>query len=148
MDISTECPVSESLSFCLALARTYATLSRQFDGRLGGLHGLSFADFTLMLQLCRAPDGRLRRVDLAQSLGLTASAVTRALIPLEKIGLVSRQTDPHDARVGYATLTKTGRRVLEEAMDSAELISRETISRGAVTDVRSLGKALARLAPP
>ena len=85
MDISTDCPVSESLGFCLALARTYATLSRQFDGRLGGLHGLSFGDFTLLLQLCRAPGGRLRRVDLAQALGLTASAVTRALIPLEKI---------------------------------------------------------------
>lgn len=148
MDISTECPVSESLGFCLALARTHATLTRRFDGRLGGLHGLSFADFTLLLQLCRAAGSRMRRVDLAEALGLTPSAVTRSLIPLEKIGLVSRQPDPRDARVGYAMLTKTGRRVLDEALDSAELISRETIAGGAVTDVRSVAKALARLSGP
>ena len=90
----------------------------------------------------------MRRVDLAEALGLTPSAVTRSLIPLEKIGLVSRQPDPRDARVGYAMLTKTGRRVLNEALDSAELISRETVARGAVTDVRSVAKALARLSGP
>ncbi len=32
----------------------------------------------------RAPGGRLRRVDLAERLGLTASGVTRSLLPLEK----------------------------------------------------------------
>jgi DNA-binding MarR family transcriptional regulator len=146
MDITTEYTTGESLSFCLALARTYATLSRKFDGRLGSLHGLSFADFTMLLQLRRAPAGRLRRVDLAEALGLTASAVTRALIPLEKIGLVSREPDPHDARVGYAMLTKAGQRVLDEAVESADQLSRDTISRATVPELPTLLKALGRLA--
>lgn len=31
-------------------------------------------------------------------MGLTASGVTRTLLPLEKIGLVGRESDPRDAR--------------------------------------------------
>lgn len=146
MDTATDYSTGESLSFCLALARAYTALSRRFDGRLGSLHGLSFADFTMLLQLRRATGGRLRRVDLADALGLTPSAVTRALIPLEKIGLVSRQPDPNDARVGYATLTKAGQRVLDEAVESADQLGRDTITRASVPELPSLLKALTRLA--
>lgn len=116
-----------SVEFCLALVRAAATVSRRFDGRLGSLHGISFADFAILLQLRRAPQMRLRRVDLADQLGLTASAVTRALVPMEKIGLVSRKPDPHDARVGYATLTAAGRRVLDEALETVEMIAAEVV---------------------
>lgn len=78
-------PTSE---FCLRMARAWAALSRRLDSSLGSLHGISFADYQLLLSLQRAPGGRLRRVDLAETLGLTASGVTRSLLPLEKIGLV------------------------------------------------------------
>ena len=90
----------QSLDLCLDLAKAYATLVRRLDGRLGSLHGLSFGDFAMLLHLSQAPGGKLRRVHLAEQLGLTPSAVTRALIPLEKIGLVTREPDKHDARVG------------------------------------------------
>src|SRR5262245_40548709 len=111
---------SKSLRLCLDLARAWSILVRRLDGRLGSLHGLSFGDFAMLLQLGEAPEGRLRRVDLADRLGLTPSAVTRALIPLEKIGLVKREHDRNDARVGYALLTKNGERLLKEALESAE----------------------------
>ena len=110
---------SRSLDFCLRLAQVNALLMRRFDGRLGTLHGISFADFTILLHLSHAPGARLRRVDLAEKVGLTASAVTRALIPLERIGLVTRQRDMRDARIGYALLTKSGQRVLQEALSNA-----------------------------
>lgn len=127
MNISQTNAQTASVEFCLALVRAAATVSRRFDGRLGSLHGISFADFAILLQLRRAPQMRLRRVDLADQLGLTASAVTRALVPLEKIGLVSRKPDPRDARVGYATLTAAGRRVLDEALETVELIATEVV---------------------
>src|SRR6185295_1624837 len=126
----TTAPTPE-LELFLALARAYATATRRFDGRLGAWHGIGFADFAILLQLHRAPERQLRRVDLAEQLGLTASAVTRALIPLEKIGLVSRKADPNDARVSYATMTAAGRRVLEEALESAAAISREIVGEDA-----------------
>ena len=136
---------SPSLDFCLRLAKAHAALVRRFDGRLGTLHGLSLGDFILLLNLSRAPGGKLRRVDLASQLGLTASAVTRALIPLERIGLVKRQRDLRDARIGYAVLTKTGQRVLEESMSSAEVVSEEAIPEKNDSRLRSLSELLVQI---
>src|ERR687890_181820 len=100
--------LSAPTELCLRLARANAVLLRRFDNALGSQHGISFSDFQLLNHLSRAPGARLRRVDLAERLGLTASGVTRSLLPLEKIGLVTRQPDPRDARVGYALITPTG----------------------------------------
>ena len=134
-----------SLDFCLRLAKAHATLARRFDGRLGTLHGLSLGDFILLLNLSRAPGGKLRRVDLAEQLGLTASAVTRALIPLERIGLVKRQRDMRDARIGYAVLTETGQRVLEESVSSAEVVSEDAIPQKNDSQLRSLSELLVQI---
>lgn len=112
--------MSDALDAALRLVRAQAALVRRFDARLGGLHGVSLADFTLLLRLGEAPGGRMRRVDLAEALGLTASGVTRALVPLERIGLVTREPDARDARVAYASLTGTGRDRLKEMLATAE----------------------------
>jgi DNA-binding MarR family transcriptional regulator len=136
---------SLSLDFCLRLAKAHASLVRRFDGRLGTLHGLSFGDFVLLLHLSRAPAGKLRRIDLADQLGLSASAVTRALIPLERIGLVTRQRDLRDARIGYAALTKSGQRVLHESMDSAEFMSEAVVPAKNEPQLRSLTELLGQI---
>ena len=137
---------SPSLEFCVSLAKVHARLARRFDGRLGSWHGISFADFVVLLHLSRAPEARLRRVDLAAELGLTGSAVTRALIPLEKIGLVTREPDPRDARVGYAVLSKSGHRIVREALESAELISQEAVPIESARQFAALNRVVRRLA--
>ncbi len=109
-----------ALEFSLLVSRTNAELTRRLDRRLGAFHGLSFVDYIVLNELARESNGKLRRVDLAEKLGLTQSAVTRILLPLEKIGLVSRHPDPNDARVGYAALTKTGRIMHGDATATAE----------------------------
>jgi DNA-binding MarR family transcriptional regulator len=138
-------PISKPLDFCLRLSKAHASLVRRLDGRLGTLHGLSFGDFMILLHLGRAPGGRLRRVDLAGMLGLTASAVTRTLIPLEKIGVVTRQRDPRDARVGYASLTPAGRRLLEDAITAAEVASEDAVTSANAPQLGALSKVLAEL---
>src|SRR3954453_8112793 len=143
MKQTTNGGLSTTLDFCVRLLKANAALSRRFDGRLGTWHGLSFGDFVVLLHLSAAPDGRLRRVDLAAALGVTPSAVTRTLIPLEKIGLVSRRPDPHDARIGYAALTAAGRRTLTEAVDSAEMLSEDFLDGTSGRDVAQLEKLLA-----
>ena len=136
---------SASLDFCLRLAKAHAAVVRRFDRRLGTLHGLSFGDFILLLNLSSAPGGKLRRIDLAEKLGLSASAVTRSLIPLERIGLVTRQRDLRDARIGYAVLTKTGQRVLQESMRSAEEVSEDAIPEKNNPRLRSLSELLSQI---
>ncbi|QYF93800.1 MarR family winged helix-turn-helix transcriptional regulator [Massilia sp. PAMC28688] len=113
--------------FCLRLARAHAVLVRRYDNALGSQHGISFSDFQLLNHLARAPGGRLRRVDLAERVGLTASGVTRTLLPLEKIGLITREADPRDARVGYAVITAAGQELAGNATDVVDLVSREAV---------------------
>jgi DNA-binding MarR family transcriptional regulator len=119
----TNSPDSAATEFCLRLSRASTALTRRFDAALGNHHGISFADYQLLKHLARAPGARLRRVDLAERLGLTASGVTRSLLPLEKIGLVGRQSDPRDARVGFASITPAGSELVADADATVELVS-------------------------
>ena len=57
----------------------------------------------------------MMRVDLAESVGLTASAVTRALRPLEKNGVVATEKHDRDARCSLAKLTPAGAELLRDA---------------------------------
>ena len=132
--------------FCLRLARAHATLLRRFDSALGNHHGISFGDFQVLLHLSRAPGGRLRRIDLAERLGLSASGVTRTLLPLEKIGLVTRQPDPRDARVGYAAVTPTGEELLLNATAITDLVSRDLLASVPPDQVAGMAGLLGQLA--
>ncbi|MDB5917064.1 MAG: MarR family transcriptional regulator [Massilia sp.] len=132
--------------FCLRLARAHAMLIRRFDSALGNHHGLSFGDFQLLNHLSRAPGGRLRRVDLAERLGLSASGVTRTLLPLEKIGLVTRQPDPRDARVGYAAVTPVGEELLQNATVTVDLVSSDLIKGVAPDGLAAMAGLLGQLA--
>ena len=98
-------------------------LSARVDHSLGAVHGLGFVEFMVLHQLARSPDGRMRRVDLAAAIGRTASGVTRLLKPMEKIGLVSRDSSERDARVSLVALTDTGRERLTEAVLTVNEIS-------------------------
>jgi DNA-binding MarR family transcriptional regulator len=81
-------------------------------------HGLTINDYEALLHLAKAEDGRMRRVDLAERLILTASGVTRLLDGLEAGGLVERASCASDRRVTYAVLTETGRTKLRESSKS------------------------------
>jgi DNA-binding MarR family transcriptional regulator len=123
---------TEHLDACLRLASTQARFTRRFDGALSAHHGLSFTDFSILVHLSRTPDRRLRRVDLAEQMQLTPSGVTRLLGPLERIGLVGRESSDRDARVAFATLTDAGARVLEEATETAERIAADLLAGASV----------------
>ena len=101
----------------LALART--VVLRHVDVPLGHHHGVSLSDLALLLELRDAPGEKLRRAELAQRLGVTPSGIARQVAPLERIGLVGRESNPRDARLALVTLTDAGRRVAEEASVTA-----------------------------
>jgi DNA-binding MarR family transcriptional regulator len=132
--------------FTLRMARAWATLSRRLDNALGSHHGISFADYQLLLHLQRAPGGKLRRVDLADKLGLTASGVTRSLLPLEKIGLVGRQSDPRDARVGYAIVTPAGAELVGNATVVVDNVSRNVLGGPARAQLEATSTLMAQIA--
>jgi DNA-binding MarR family transcriptional regulator len=110
----------------LRLLRAHATLTRQMDANLQAAHGLTINDFEVLVALARAPDRRMRRVDLAGHILLTQSGITRLLQGLERAGLVERADCPTDGRVVYAQITDRGYERLREA------------SRTHLDDIRSL----------
>jgi DNA-binding MarR family transcriptional regulator len=117
--------ITPSLKLFLNLATVQAAMSRRFDGRLGSL-GLT--EFIILFQLAHAKEEKMRRIDLAESVGLTASGVTRLLAPMEKIGLVKREANAADARVSLVTLAKGGKHALENALENAEDLAKTTLS--------------------
>jgi DNA-binding MarR family transcriptional regulator len=102
----------------VALVRAHATATRQLNAQLLQDHGLTINDYEVLLRLSRAPDSRMRRVDLAEQVLLTASGITRLLDGLERCGYVERASCASDRRVVYAVLTASGRDKLREASKS------------------------------
>ena len=102
----------------IQLVRGQAAAVRAINAQLVTDHGLTVNDFECMLMLARAEDRRMRRVDLAEQLILTASGVTRLLDGLEKEGWVDRAACASDRRVTYAVLTDEGLTKLREASKS------------------------------
>lgn len=102
----------------VSLLRAHAAATRQLNARLSADHGLTISDFEVLLRLGQAPDRRLRRVDLAGELLLTASGMTRLLDGLERVGYVDRASCPGDRRVVHAVLTDAGLDKLREAAET------------------------------
>jgi len=100
------------------LLRAYAAVTRQLNAELTADHGLTISDYEVLLRLARAPESRMRRVDLAEQVLLTASGVTRLLDGLERDGFVERGSCDTDRRVVYAVLTDAGLAKLREASES------------------------------
>ena len=113
----------------VGLLRAYATTTRELSALLGAEHGLTINDYEALLHLARAEDRRMRRVDLAEALLLTASGVTRLLDGLEAAGFVERATCASDRRVVYAVLTAAGRAKLEAASKSHLAAVRDLFGR-------------------
>ncbi len=140
--------IHAQLDFCLRLARAQALLASRLDDTLGTLHGISFSDFQLLSQLGGAPGKRLRRADLAGRVAQSASGVTRALLPLEKVGLVTREPDPRDTRLSYATLTAAGQALLPTAAETAQMICARTLTGTPAEQLAPLAALLERMARP
>jgi DNA-binding MarR family transcriptional regulator len=102
----------------VSLMRAHASATRQLNAQLTAEHGLTLSDFEVLLRLARAPDRRMRRVDLAAEVLLTASGITRLLDGLERQGLVERAACASDRRVVYAVITDCGLATVREAATS------------------------------
>jgi DNA-binding MarR family transcriptional regulator len=100
------------------LLRGNAAVTRAMNAQLVADHGLTINDYEALLHLARAEERRMRRVDLAERLLLTASGVTRLLDGLEQAGYVDRDACASDRRVTYAVLTDAGLAKLREASGS------------------------------
>ena len=106
---------SPEQALALAFGGAWSRLEQRLDHSLGAIRGISLAEYRLLRALGDAPSSQASRVDLAQAVGLTPSGITRALRPMEKLGIVSTVKSKRDARLAIAALTPAGREVLNDA---------------------------------
>lgn len=109
--------------------------------------------YEVLLHLAEAPGGRLRMTDLAGSLLLSKSGVTRLVDRMEAAGLVERGVCSSDRRGSFAVITAKGRALHRKAapvhvrgVDELFLGHLSPAEQRALTN--GLGKVLAGLDPP
>jgi DNA-binding MarR family transcriptional regulator len=97
------------------MLRAHAALTKALDADLDTAHGLPLSSYEVLLYLNDAPEKRMRMRDLAASVILSRSGLTRLADRLEREGLIRRESCSSDARGAYAVLTPAGAEMLAVA---------------------------------
>ena len=130
--------INTQLSFFITLAQAYAKINQAFDKHLIG--GLGFNDLIILYYLSQTPDEKMRRIDLADKIGITPSGITRMLVPMERQGLIKRELNKEDARVSYVKLTSGGKRLLEETIEEAEFLAEEILPSTKLDNLKNINE--------
>jgi DNA-binding MarR family transcriptional regulator len=104
----SNCTDESAVRTWIRFLATHSAITRELEARLMGAHGLTLSDYDVLVQLARAPERKLRNIDLAKAVVLTRSGVTRLVDGLEKDGLVARSSCPSDKRGTFVSITDEG----------------------------------------
>ena len=131
------------------LLRAHASLTKALDAELEAAHGLPLTSYEVLLHLNETSGAAMRMCDLATSVILSRSGLTRLVDRLEREGLVERQSCPQDARGSYAVLTERGRERLQAARATHLAGVRALfLSRFAEAELEQLGTFFERVVGP
>jgi DNA-binding MarR family transcriptional regulator len=97
------------------MLRAHAALTKALDADLEAAHGLPLSSYEVLMYLNDAEGRRMRMRDLAASVILSRSGLTRLADRLEREGLIRRESCSDDARGAYAVLTPVGVEMLAAA---------------------------------
>ena len=111
--------INKHISLMLNQVYSSTLLNKKMDTSLS-VHGISFTEFIIMHQLHQSKLGAMSRIALADTIGLTASGITRLLTPMIKNNIVLKTTNPRDARQSMVALTDTGEALYTDALVSFE----------------------------
>ena len=106
---------SRELRAWRGLLHVHAQLSKALDAQLLADQGLPLSSYEVLMYLSDADGGRMRMNELADSVLLSRSGLTRLVDRLEREGYLERCSCAHDARGAFAVLTPAGREKVESA---------------------------------
>lgn len=131
------------------LLRSHACLVRALDAELEVAHGLPLTSYEVLRYLDDADGCKMRMCELATSVHLSRSGLTRLVDRLERDGLIERVSCSHDARGAYAALTASGRERLAAARETHLAAVREHfLEHFSSEELELLGEFCDRVAPP
>lgn len=148
-ELAPSCLAPEELRAWRGLLRVYAQLTKALDAQLEAEHGLPLTSYEVLMHIADSHGERMRMHDLASSILLSRSGLTRLVDRLEREGLLTRQSCASDARGSFACLTPEGRARLDSARATHLAGVRALfLSHLSADEQRLLGDAWERIAPP
>lgn len=121
-----------------------ALINKKMDLCLS-VHGISFTEYVIMHNLHYADGGFLNQIGLAESVGLTASGVTRLLAPMIKNNIVEKTVNPRDARQSLVSLSRVGDGLFKDASVSVEQSCKKVFSLFEPDDLIALSSYLKKI---
>jgi DNA-binding MarR family transcriptional regulator len=119
---------------------------RTLEAELQAEQHLSLADYDVLVQLAEAPEQSLRMHELADSVLLSRSGLTRMVDRLVRGGYVARVPCPNDQRGRLAVLTPAGLDRLRRAAPTHLRGVREHFTgRLSAAELETLGRLMDRL---
>jgi DNA-binding MarR family transcriptional regulator len=130
------------------LLRVHAALARELDNELCREHDLPLSSYEVLASLERAPGGRMRMRDLADSVALSRSGLTRLVDRLARERLLERAGCRADGRGAFAVITEAGRGRLRRARpDHLEAVRRHFLGHFGERELRTLADLWERVLP-
>jgi len=121
-------------------------LAEALEHDLKTRHGLSMAEYEIMVRLSEAPNRTMRMAELAACASQSRSRLSHTVTRLERAGLVERSSCPDDKRGVLATLTEKGYDALETAAPSHVTIVRDLfIDAVDPEDLTAIGRAFRKV---
>jgi DNA-binding MarR family transcriptional regulator len=90
------------------ITASHAAAFAALEHELGKRHGLGVSEFEVLERLTESPDHKFRAQELAESVHLSQSALSRLIDRLARAGLVERCLCDNDRRGIFVTLTEAG----------------------------------------
>lgn len=124
-------------------------LREQLNKELQEQHGLTTADYEILVQLSEHPERRMRMSELAESTLVSRSRLSHQIDRMEKAGLVERQECRDDRRGYFAVLTQAGWDAIETAApDHVASVRKHMIDRMTTSELQALGRACQKIIEP
>jgi DNA-binding MarR family transcriptional regulator len=106
----------ERMDLWVALTQGQAAVTHAISEKLEADVGIPLAWHEVLARLDAAPEGRMRMQELADSLLISKSGLTRLSDRIEEAGYLTRASCPTDRRGTFAVITDAGRAKAREAM--------------------------------
>lgn len=106
---------SEARAAFPVFLKSCALMVDRLDRELQERVGIQLTWYEVLAQLSSSSNGRMPMKQLAESVSLSKSGITRLIDRMERSGLVERHSCSDDGRVCFAGLTRRGLSVLQVA---------------------------------
>ena len=130
------------------LLRVHTALVKALDAELTAAHDLPLSSYEVLITLESAPDHKRRMAELADSVLLSRSGMTRLVDRLERDGLLARDTCTADGRGCFAVLTEKGAELLARARPThLDGVRERFLAHFSEDELRLLAQAWERVLP-